>query len=128
MTYLVLSQQRFNPNGCHGNEIIYYGKLLYLSEDLKYFIYNGKHYDIKYTGMEQKNGIHQSNAISGKRGFVNVKFRIFKYSISNTFENVEFLIVQTNDINTYLHNKFEFTFVQYFGMRFEMIFNDISAT
>src|ERR1700733_5602100 len=112
MTYLVLSQQRFNPNGCHGNEIIYYGKLLYLSEDLKYFIYNGKHYDIKYTGMEQKNGIHKSNAISGKRGS----------------ENVEFLIVQTNDINTYLHNKFEFTFVQYFGMRFEMIFNDISAT
>lgn len=123
MTYLALMQQKYSPGagGCHSPRIVFYGDILYLSIDLSHFVYKGEYYEIKFKKMTESRGVLQSNARGGLKGPVNVDFRKFIYDIDIP-EQMYLTIVQTKDVNTYLHNKYEFTYVTFAGMRFEMIF------
>ena len=120
--YLVLSQQRFVPGTscCQSARIVYYGDFLYLSEDLTHFIYKSTKYNIKLLHMDKGSDVQQSNARSARRGRINVYYKKYVYDI-NVPEKKYFVIVQTKDVNPYLHNTYEIDHVTYNGMRFEMI-------
>jgi hypothetical protein len=126
--YLILFQQKLNPGECYSTQIIYYGDPLYLSEDLTHFIYKNKIYQIKYLYTEKNIGVSKNSAYSGRRGLTNanVKKHIYDIDVSATdgefkSEQIYFIIVQTSDVNIYLHNKFEFSHIIFSGMRFELI-------
>jgi len=120
--YLVLSQQKFSPGtgSCHSARVVYYGDLLYLAEDLTHFIYRGYKCNIRYLYYEETMGQLQSSARSARRGLVNSYIKKYIYDI-DTPSKLYFVIIQTKDVNTYLHNKYEFNYVTFGGMRFEMV-------
>lgn len=120
--YLLLSQQKFSPGtgSCHAAQIVYYGDILYLSEDLSHFIYQGKRYNIKFRRMSQEFDSIDTNAISARRGKINADIKKYYYD-TNSSQPLPLIIIQTKDVNTYLHNVYEFTYVTFAGMRFEMI-------
>jgi hypothetical protein len=122
-------QQRFNT-GCevgHSTNIIFYGEVLHLDENMNHFVYDGVIYKIRYsdtlTGMKTIISI----ARSGRKGPVNVNYREHHYIASNGKQNFEFIIMQTNDVNTYLHDKYELKYVSFRGMRFDMAFENEAA-
>lgn len=122
MTYLLLMQQKFSPGAgsCHPPRKVYYGDILYLSIDMTHFVYKGKIYEIWFKGMEESRGIYQGMALHARKGPYNVDFRKFIYDI-NIPQKLYLTMVQINDVNRYLHNKYEFTYADFAGMRFEMI-------
>mgnify|MGYP003441452880 CR=1 FL=1 len=138
-TYLVLSQQRFNPNciggelrGCNTfvgvregphtglNQNLFYGKPLYLPLDMTHFIYDGTKYNINLKSIQQYMAKHRTNAEAGVRNITDAHFRKYIYDVDIP-EELYFEVIQVKDNNTYLHNKFEFEYVTFQGMRFEMI-------
>lgn len=122
MTYLVLMQQKFSPGAgsCHPPRVVFYGDMLYLSIDLTHFIYRGVVYPIKINKAEVGRGLLESNARSGIKGPVNADFKVYIYDIGVP-EKIYLKIVQTKDVNTYLHNRYELAYVEFAGMRFEMV-------
>lgn len=124
--YLILMQEKFNTGSelGHSANIIFYGKILYLYEDMTHFIYDGIIYTIRYlytsTGMKTTMSI----ARSGRKGPVNVNFREHHYIASDGRHKYEFIIMQTNDVNIYLHDKYEFKYVSFRGMHFDMVFEN----
>jgi hypothetical protein len=120
--YLVLMQQKFSPGtgSGHSPRNVYYGDPLFLSEDLSYFVYLGKTYNIKLNRIEEEVGVFQSNAISARKGRYNMRVKKYIYDIDIP-EKLYFVIYQTKDENVYLHNIYEFSHVTFAGMRFEMI-------
>jgi len=123
--YLTLSQQKFVPNQttCRGalNQVAFYGDPLYIATDLSHFVYQNVRHPIVLKGVYDDMGIHNSNAISGRKGRIDSHFRQYIYDVMNILEPIYFIIVQTKDNNTYLHNKYEFAYVTYMGMRFEPV-------
>jgi len=124
--YLILMQQKFNTGSELGYaaNINFYGKIIYLDENMTHFVYDDVAYKINYLytriGMQTMMSIPRS----GRRGPVNVDYREHHYNAFDGIHNYEFIIVQTNDVNIYLHDKFELQYVSFRGMRFDMVFED----
>ena len=127
--YLILMQQRFNTGSelGHSANIIFYGKVIYLDEDMTHFVYDGITYNICYlytlTGMETMMSIPRS----GRKGPVNVNYHEHHYRASDGIRNYEFIVVQTNDVNISLHDKYELKYAYFRGMHFNMVFEDEAA-
>jgi len=121
--YLILMQQKFNTNSEVGGprNILIYGKPIYLSEDMTYFVYDGVQYGIKFKYMKESVGTQNSIARFGMRGPVNVYLKKYYYQTNN---DKWFIIVQTKDVNIYLHNKFELNHVIFDNMQFEMVIDN----
>lgn len=117
MIYTVLSQQKFIPNMCTVNNVQIYGKKLYLAEDMTHFVYDMNIFKIKFNRIEREKGVYQSNAISGMRGRYNMRVEKYIFDIVDT--NSQLTIYRAKDENSYLHNKYEFKFVEFNDMRFE---------
>jgi len=117
--YFILKQKKFDA----GNErsappsLLVYGPSLYLAKDFTHFLYDGKQYKLKYLRMTNSMKTEKNLATNGIRGLVNVNMRKYYYSINDNVHPV-FAIVSTNDVNIYLHNKFEFSYVLFNGMQF----------
>ena len=128
MTYLVLMQQKFSPGtgSCHSARTVYYGDPLYLSIDLTHFVYRETTYYVKFNRIDEERGVHQSTARSGRKWPANVDFRKYIYDIGIP-EKLYLTIVQIKDVNIYLHNRYEFTYITFAGMRFEIVFFGGSA-
>jgi len=134
-TYLVLAQQKFNPN-CIGtssgnctrfgsenpdlNQNLFYGQTLYLAIDMSHIIYKGTKITISLKSIQHFMGKHRTRAEAGVRNIVDAHFRKYIYDIDGPQESY-LTVVQVKDNNIYLHNKFEFDHVTFEGMRFEMI-------
>lgn len=134
-TYLVLSQQRYNPNCVDGplhkcntfdphaglNQNLFYNEPLYLSVDLTHFLFKGVRYNIRLKSIQKLMAKHHTNAEAGTKNIIDAHFKKYVYDI-DVPEELYFVIVQVKDNNAYLHNKFEFNHVVFEGMRFELIF------
>lgn len=134
-TYLVLAQQKFNPN-CIGTttgkcmpfgftntdlkQNLFYGDPLYLATDMTHIIYKGTRFNISLKSIHHFMGKHRTNAEAGVRNIVDAHFREYMYDV-DVPQELYLTVVQVKDNNTYLHNKFEFDHVTFEGMRFEMI-------
>jgi hypothetical protein len=141
--YLVLAQQKFmhdanrnmaisgkccakHPSGkCQvqcvkpvNDNVVYYGRPLYLSMDMTHFEYMTVYYDLKLDRVEKYTGVVNSSAISGRMGPINAKYKRFVY---NTDGGLEFTVYQVKHINKYLRDKYDFKFVTFAGMRLEPI-------
>jgi hypothetical protein len=123
--YLVLSQQVFIPGATTGwkSRVKYNGSKIYLSEDLKYFDYDGNRYDLTYVSTSKGRGLNMSPTRSALRGPVQVYYQKYFYETTNPYNGspVSFIIVQTKDQNPYLYDKFQFDHVLFNGKRCEMI-------
>lgn len=124
--YQKLTQQKFVPPqllNCSFNNsldcVVEYGEPLYLSIDLTHFFHQDHRYEINLHHVTTEIGIHNSNAVRGMKGRINSHIRTFIYDIINDPNKIYFNIVQTKDNNIYLHNKYEFSYVTFMGMRFE---------
>jgi hypothetical protein len=120
--YLVLSSQKLVPGAGSGisSKIYYYGDFLYLSEDLSHFYLKDEKYNIWLKNIETQTGLHQNSARSGRKGITNADMRMFHY-YTDSPEKLDLTIVQTKSVNPYLHDKYEFDYVIFAGMRFELI-------
>lgn len=134
-TYLVLAQQKFNPNctgtatgrcmpfGFTNNDLKqnkFYGQPLYLATDMTHILYKGTKYNITLKSIRHSMAKHRTNAEAGTKNIVDAHFREYIYDIDIPQESY-LTVVQVKDNNTYLHNKFEFDHVKFEGMRFELI-------
>jgi len=121
--YLVLMQQKFNPRSEQGGPSIisYYGKPLYLADNMSHMVYDGIKYKMNFVVTIESSGIRPDVAREGMRGRINVYFRKHYYKLG---PNKWLTIVETKDVNPYLHNHFEFNYVIFDDMRFEMIFEN----
>ena len=119
-SYLILIQQKFNTRSevCGASMIQYYGDPLYLAEDMSHFIYRRTRYPLKYKGVNESTGIRPDIAREGRLGKINVYFKKYYYQTKKGW----FVAVQTKNINPYLHNKFEFNYVIFDDMRFELVY------
>ena len=63
-------------------------------------------------------------AVNGMRGPVNVVFKKHFYLAMNGGKQLEFIIIEAKDVNTYLHNKFELDHVLFDNKRFEIVYQN----
>ena len=117
--YLILIQQKFNTRSDVGgpSTIQYYGDSLYLATDMSHFIYRNVRYQLKYLGKRESSGIRPEIGREGRRGSINVYFKKYFYQTSSKY----FIAIQTKDVNPYIHNEFEFNYVIFDDMRFELV-------
>lgn len=124
--YLVLSQQTFVPGTetGYGSYVKVFGSKMYLSKDFAYVDYELNRYILSYQKTQVGQGTNIVPAVRGMRGPVNVVFKKHFYSAINpkTKEQLELIIIQAKDVNTYLHDQFEFDHVLFDNKRFEVIF------
>lgn len=119
-------QQRFDTQSQLGRsaDIVFYGNELYLHESMGQFVYDGIRYSLKYLYTVIGTQTMQCVAREARKGATNVNYRKHHYSASNQFATYDFVVVQTNDVNTYLHDKYEFKYAMFRNMKFEMVFPD----
>jgi hypothetical protein len=94
-TYLVLSQQRFNPNCVDGplhrcntfgphaglNQNLFYNEPLYLSIDLTHFLFKGIRYNIRLKSIQKLMAKHHTNAEAGTKNIVDAHFKKYIYDV-----------------------------------------------